>query len=255
MTKNLSKKLKKFVKQNIALSVVVALALVIGLPAMSAGLLYDDVVDRISDKWLNGQTLERMKETAFGAITLDRNRFDHGIEIITQGLVINSGGFTLSAGDTSLAGALSVTGTTTIGRSYDGYWVSGSLAAATGTATTTLSAWEVNTGQRRLCQDVVIDQTGHPDDRIYFSVSTSTYAGNNFLFNRGLIASTTVATATQDILSKEDNEGGDTRDWWNWDNGVGLGIVMSPYALLSPTASSTDFDEVAGTWGVYCRDY
>jgi len=203
-----------------------------------------------------GQLAEGLKETVLGAITMDTNTFDHGIDITEGGITITAGGLTVSAGGATITGNITQSnGTTTIDRSYDGYYVSGSLTAATGTATTTLSAWEVNIGQRRLCRDVVIDQTGNPDDKIYFSVSTSTYAGNEFTFNKGLIASSSIATATTDILSKEDDEGGDTREWWNWDNSVGVGIVMSPDALISPNGSSTDFDEVAGTWHIFCLDY
>uniref|UniRef100_A0A6H1ZGP2 Uncharacterized protein n=1 Tax=viral metagenome TaxID=1070528 RepID=A0A6H1ZGP2_9ZZZZ len=118
MKKNL-KNLKKFYKNNTAVSVVILLALIIGLPTIAYNSFDDRVIDRIADKYLEG-----VKEVALGAITMDKTTFDHGIEILSEGLDVTGAADFNSAfnvdGAATLTSTLVVSGTTDVSRFTQG---------------------------------------------------------------------------------------------------------------------------------------
>jgi hypothetical protein len=143
---------------------------------------------------------------------------------------------------------------TDIHSSYDGFVVSGSLTNATGTATSTRLFYEQNdTGNDWLCDQVVLDITTGDWHALQFSVSTSTYVGTSFVADGAgtLIASTTLATSTTDIFSKEDDEGTDTREIWQWNDDIYISGLMGPISTGN-TASSTDYDNIDGRYYVHC---
>jgi len=137
--------------------------------------------------------------------------------------------------------------TLTIDRSYDGFMETGSLTAATSSGG--LFSVQNDTGADLLCDQVAIDiTTGALSHAMSYAVSTSTTAVAAGAPT--LIATTTVATSTADILSKEDDTGSDTRDIWNWDDDVY--IIGTMDQASGSSASSTDWDNVAGKYYIHC---
>ena len=112
------KNLKKFVKKNAVTLTVIPLALLLVLGAfgfVKAQLVPQTVViENVEHLVMN--VAGGLGEMAFGAITLDKSTFDHGIEILSNGLDVT--------GATTMTGALNVSrltqGGTILATSTDG---------------------------------------------------------------------------------------------------------------------------------------
>lgn len=111
MIKNLKKKLKTFYKKNTALSVVILFALIIGLPAVAYNSFDEDVKNLIADKYL--ELKMGVEEVTLGAITQDKSRFDHGIEILSEGLDITGGDLNVD-GTSDFSAAVNISGAVTM---------------------------------------------------------------------------------------------------------------------------------------------
>jgi len=245
------KNLKKFIKKNTALSVVVLLALVIGLPTLAINSFDERVIDRIADKYLEKveAVTDGLGEMALGAITQDKSRYQHGIDLVTGGLTMTGGDLNisgLSSGGVDLSNV-----TTTIPWLDASFQVALDFQRATttygGATETELVVGTVqNTGSDLLCTDVWVDiSTANGIFAYDIRVGTSTTATSSNAAH--LINATTdgheITTTTVDILSKEDDEGTSNTEVWDFNTGEFLAVTQIYNAV---NATSGDSFTVAG---------
>ena len=154
-----------------------------------------------------------------------------------------------------VANATWLQGTTTIDRSLDGFYVSGNLSTATGSATSTRNFSVKNTGKELLCGEVIIrPTTGAEYFGSSFTVGTITWL-SSFFELRSLIASTTIATNTTPILTKTNNVGTNGTAIWPWKNGDYVVGTWGPDSAGLEVNTSTDKDDFVGTYQINCVAY
>jgi hypothetical protein len=242
MTKNLFKKLKKFAKKNTALLVVASLLLVLGTSVIASGSLYDDVVDRIADKWLGGQTLEGVKEMALGTITMDKTRFQHGIAITGEGLDITGGDVDIDV-DADFSGDASFSNPDATYQ-FDLNFQQSTTTSGVATQATQLLVGTQKISGDMLCYMAAADLTATGIFGYDFRLGTSTSATSS---DAHLIADTAVATSTNDILNKEDDEGTTTDFVWSVSDGEYFAAMITFDTANATSAAS--FTEAGGNAG------
>jgi len=206
----------------------------------------------------------------FGAITMDKSTFDHGIEILAEGLDITGGDLDVDvtsdfSADVAFSDDFSSTGTTTIP------WLDASFQVALDfqRATTTYGGateYELvvgthqHTGSDLLCTDVWLDiYTACGIFAYDMRVGTSTTATSSAVAH--LIDATTsgweIGTTTIDILSKEDDEGTSATEVWDLNNGEYLAVTqifVATGATSSDSLLATGGNATEGTLHVNCRN-
>jgi len=133
--------------------------------------------------------------------------------------------------------------------------VSARLNFAAAATTTPGSLFRIyNSGPRKICTQAEMDVKVAPIDGYSFAVATSTnYDSWSTVYgSRNIIASSTVATSSPDILNNIDNAGA-LDDSWEWNVGEFLlGVFDS--SNVGDNASSTDYSGYAsGRFYVSCH--
>lgn len=178
-----------------------------------------------------------------------------------NGIVINSGG-NLGSSDENLGNSrfpngletpvLNVTGTSTLQEITLGsrFTDTASFAAAATTTPGGLVSLQ-NTGLPKICTNLELELIG-VENSMVFQVSTSTSASAfvNNMAGGGLIASTTVPTATAEIILDIADDGNNVGAWL-WD--AGQYILGAVDAGNRNNASTTDYDSVSGNLYVTCH--
>jgi len=140
--------------------------------------------------WIGGNQSASPQEQSFGYTSLANNPFRMPNSYADFG----GGYYVDSAVIIDTNGSLTVTATTTIAKSYDGFLVGGGITPAS-IATNTVFTLYSHSGGRAFCDTEVsnlfADSTGY-SPALTISIGTSTSAG----YSTNLVASSTLATTT-----------------------------------------------------------
>jgi len=249
-------------KKNYAFKIVgiaVAILLVGSFALGASDSMRDEVVDRIAEKWLQIE-----QEGLFGAITMDKSTFEHGIEVSGEGLDITGGDLDVDV-STDFSSDVTSNATTTIQRLDASFQTALNFQVATSensgvadSETQRQLGYIENTGNDLLCTDVWLDISTANNLYAYdLKVGTSTSATSS---DAHLIDETNdsnaIATTSTDLLSKEDDEGTSTEDTWVFEGGTFI-VVTELFQTANATRSEA-FTTAGGNTGagrlhVNCR--
>lgn len=254
MKKNL---FKKFWKKNKAVSVIILLVLLFGLPVVAYNSFDDRVIDRIADKYL--KNVEEMAEDVFGAITQDKSRYQYGISIEGGGLDISAGTLSWSG----ITGDMDLSGVTTTIPMLDAIQIPLNMQTATSEGgssnphTITVVGSLENTGSDLLCdtQGTWIDIYTAMGYAYGLKMGTSTSATST---EAHLITEITtdneIGTTTTDILTKTDDEGSETEETWVWNNSEHVVITRTFQVINASTSELVAAGTGAATAHLNCRN-
>ena len=245
------KNLKKFVKKNAVTLTVIPLALLLVLGAfgfVKAQLVPQTVViENVEHLVMN--VAGGLGEMAFGAITQDKSTFNHGIEILSNGLDVT--------GAADFNSAVNIDGDTTISNPDATYQFALDFTQATTTSGVAAQATQLLLGTQvisgnMLCNMVAADLTATGIFGYDLRMGTSTTATSS---DAHLIADTAVTTSTDDILNKEDDEGTSTDEVWSVTDGLYFAVMMTfdtANATSSASFTTAGGNAGAGTVHVNC---